>query len=104
MLLVLLTVRVSAKVKKKILGICRHENKTKSMIVRELLEREITGWRKQYALNALNEGKVTFAKAAQVARLSLWEFADLVKQSKTEWVRFTPEDILNEGAEASKLE
>ena len=47
-------------------------------------------------MNALNEGKVTFTKAAQVARLSLWEFADLVKQSKTECVRFTPEDILNE--------
>jgi len=84
---------------------CRHENKSKSMIVRELLEQGITEWRKQYALNALNEGKVTFAKAAQMAKLSIWEFADLVKQSKTEWVRFAPEDILNESAEASaKLE
>ena len=33
MLLVLLIVWVSAKVKKKILRICRYENKTKSMIV-----------------------------------------------------------------------
>ena len=64
------------------------------MIVRELLEQGIAEWRKQYALNALSEGKVTFAKAAQMGKLSLWEFADLVKQSKTEWVRFAPEDML----------
>jgi len=89
-----LTVRVSAKMKKEILEICRHENKSKSMIVRELLEQGIAEWRKQYALNALSEGKVTFAKAAQMGKLSLWEFADLVKQSKTEWVRFAPEDML----------
>ncbi len=89
--------------KKEILRICRHENKSRSMIVRELLERGITEWRKQCALNALNEGKITFAKAAQMAKLSLWEFADLVKQSKTEWVRFTPEDMFDESEKTSKL-
>ncbi|MGB9854634.1 MAG: hypothetical protein ACPLRY_07535 [Candidatus Bathyarchaeales archaeon] len=34
------------------------------------------------ALLLLRDGKVTFAKAAEVAKLSLLEFADLVKQRK----------------------
>jgi predicted HTH domain antitoxin len=49
----------------------------------------------------LRDGKVTFAKAAEVAKLSLWEFADLVKQCNVEWVRFTPEEIEREFKEAS---
>ena len=55
----------------------------------------------QTALNLLQRGEVTFAKAAEIANLSLWEFADLVKQRKIEWVRFTPEDIDKDFKEAS---
>jgi predicted HTH domain antitoxin len=44
---------------------------------------------------------VTFAKAAEIARLSLWEFADLVKQRNVEWVRFTPEELEKEFKKAS---
>jgi predicted HTH domain antitoxin len=61
----------------------------------------IVEWRKQTALEFLREGKVTFAKAAQMAKLSLWEFADLVKQHNVEWVRYTPEEIEKELREAS---
>ena len=44
----------------------------------------------------LREGKVTFAKAAEMAKLSLWEFADLVKQRNVEWIRYTPEEMARE--------
>ena len=37
--------------------------------------------------------KVTFTKAAEIANLSLWEFADLVKQRNIEWVDNSLEDI-----------
>jgi predicted HTH domain antitoxin len=52
----------------------------------------------------LRDGKVTFAKAAEIAKLSLWEFADLVKQRNIEWVRYTPEEIEKEFKEASAAE
>jgi predicted HTH domain antitoxin len=61
--------------------------------VRTLLELGIREWRKQTALELLRDGKVTFAEAAEIAKLSLWEFADLVKQRNIEWVRYTPEEI-----------
>jgi predicted HTH domain antitoxin len=56
--------------------------------------------RKQTALELLRDGKVTFAEAAEIAKLSLWEFADLVKQRNIEWVRYTPEEIDKEFKEA----
>jgi predicted HTH domain antitoxin len=49
----------------------------------------------------LQKREATFAKAAEIAKLSLWEFADLVKQHNIEWVRYEPEDVEKEFREAS---
>jgi predicted HTH domain antitoxin len=65
-------------------------------VIRTLLEIGIAEWRKQTSLDLLQKGKVTFAKAAETARLSLWEFADLVKQRNIDWVRFAPDDLEKE--------
>lgn len=76
------------------------EGLDKAIAVRTLLELGIREWRKQTALELLRDGKVTFAEAAEIAKLSLWEFADLVKQRNIEWVRYTPEEIDKEFKEA----
>lgn len=96
-----LAVRIPREIEKEILEIIGQEKLDKATVVRNLLEIGIAEWRKQTALEFLREGKVTFAKAAQMTKLSLWEFADLVKQRNVEWVRFTPEEIEKEIKEAS---
>jgi predicted HTH domain antitoxin len=96
-----LAVRVPAALEKEILEIIKKEKLDKATVVRNLLETGITQWRKQTAIELLQEGKATFAKAADVAKVSLWEFADLVKQRNIEWVRFTTEDLEQEFKEAS---
>lgn len=96
-----LAVRVPAEVEKEIREIVEEEKLDKATVVRNLLEIGIVEWRKQTALELLQKGKVTFAKAAEVAKLSLWEFADLIKQRNIEWVRFAPEDMEREFKEAS---
>jgi len=96
-----LAVRIPAEVEKELLEIIEQEKLDKATVVRNLLEMGIVEWRKQTALGFLREGKVTFAKAAEMAKLSLWEFADLVKQRNVEWVRFTPEELEKELEEAS---
>jgi predicted HTH domain antitoxin len=96
-----LAVRIPAETEKELLEIIEQEKLDKATIVRNLLEMGIVEWRKQTALDFLREGKVTFAKAAEMAKLSLWEFADLVKQHHVEWVRYTPEEIEKEITEAS---
>ena len=96
-----LAVRIPAEVEKEINEIVEQEKLDKATVVRNLLEAGISEWRRQTALEFLQKGKVTFAKAAKIAKLSLWEFADLVKQCKVEWVRYTPEELENESKAAS---
>ena len=91
-----LAVRVPAELDKEISEIIKKEKLDKATVVRNLLETGITEWRKQTALELLGKEKATFAQAADIAKLSLWEFADLVKQSNVEWVRFEPEEVEKE--------
>ena len=96
-----LAVRVPAEVEKEICEIVEKEKLDKATVVRNLLEMGIAEWRIQTALDLLQKGKVTFAKAAEMARFSLWEFADLVKQRNVEWVRYAPEEVEKELKKAS---
>jgi predicted HTH domain antitoxin len=96
-----LAVRIPKEIEKEILEVVERAKLDKATVVRNLLELGIAEWRKQTALELLRDGKVTFAKAAEMAKLSLWELADLVKQRSVEWVRFTPEEIEKELKEAS---
>jgi len=91
-----LAVRIPEEIQKEILKLVKREKLDKATVVRTLLEMGIVEWRKQTALTLLRDGKVTFAKASEIAQLSLWEFADLVKQRNVEWVRYTPEEIEKE--------
>ena len=91
-----LAVRIPEEIEKEILEAVERMKLDKATVVRTLLEMGIEEWRKQTALELLRNGKVTFAKAAEMAKLSLWELADLVKQRNVEWVRYTPEEIENE--------
>ncbi len=62
------------------------------------------------ALKSLEDGKVTFLKAAQLAGLSVWDFADLVQEKGIIWIkdkRFIRKDIkraLASGMRTSLLE
>lgn len=96
-----LAVRIPAETEKELLDIIEQEKLDKATVVRNLLEMGILEWRKQTALDLLREGKVTFAKAAETAKLSVWEFADLVKQRSVEWVRYAREEIEKDVKEAS---
>ena len=96
-----LAVRVPVELEKEILEIVKKEKLDKATVVRNLLETGIMEWRKQTAIELLQKGKATFAKAADIAKLSLWEFADLVKQRNIEWVRYEPEDVEKEFRAAS---
>ncbi|MEM2202637.1 MAG: UPF0175 family protein [Candidatus Bathyarchaeia archaeon] len=99
-----LAVRIPEEIEKEIQEVIEREGLDKATVVRTLLELGISEWRKQTALELLRDGKVTFAKAAEMAKLSLWEFADLLKQRNIEWVRYSPEEIEKEFKEASAAE
>lgn len=95
-----LAVRIPEEIEKEILEAVERMKLDKATVVRTLLKMGIEEWRKQTALELLRSGNVTFAKAAEMAKLSLWELADLVKQRNVEWVRYAPEEIEKEHKEA----
>ncbi len=60
----------------------RAEKVDKATAVRKLLERGVQGWRREMALQLLREGKVTVWRAAEIARLPLWDFVSLADEER----------------------
>ena len=80
------------------------EKTDKATAVRKILEIGIDEWRKRYALSLLQEGRVSFNKAAHIAKLSVWDFSELLRQRRVEWIKYTPEELKREFEEAVKAE
>ena len=62
------------------------ENLDRSTAVRKLLSEGLEQWRHERALDKLAEGSITLSKAAEIAELSVWEFAQLAEDHDVTWV------------------
>ena len=62
------------------------ENLDRSTAVRKLLAEGLDEWRRDRALEELAAGRITFSKAADLAGVSVWEFAQLVEERDLTWV------------------
>ena len=62
------------------------EKLDRSTGVRKLLAEGLEEWRREQALERLSSGDVTFARAADLAGMSVWEFARLAKDRDVTWV------------------
>lgn len=62
------------------------EQLDRSTAVRKLLAEGLETWRKERALEKLDRGEVTFMRAAEMAGLSVWDFAKLAKERDVTWV------------------
>ena len=61
-------------------------NLDRSTAVRKLLSEGLEEWRRKRALDKLAAGTVTFSKAAELAGMSVWDFAQLAKKHDITWV------------------
>ena len=60
----------------------RVEQADRSTTVRKLLSRAIQDWKMDHYSRLYGSGKVTLARAAREARVSLWEMLDYVKTKR----------------------
>jgi predicted HTH domain antitoxin len=97
-----LATRVPKEIEQEIHNVMDLLNVEKSQAVRMILEIGISEWRKRTAIELLRDGKVTFAKAAKVAKLDVWDFSDLVKDKKIEWIKFPAIDLEEEIRKTAK--
>ena len=91
-----ISARVPEDVFKELENFMKEESLEKSASIRKLLAEGLQHWKEQRALIALEEGKMSFLKAAQMAGLSAWDFADLVREKGIVWIKsrkFASSDI-----------
>lgn len=62
------------------------ENLDKSVAVRKLLIEGLERWERDRALRLFQEGRISFMKAAKMARMDVWAFAALLGEEGIEWV------------------
>jgi predicted HTH domain antitoxin len=62
------------------------ENLDRSTAVRKLLSEGLAEWRRDQALDQLAGGSITFSKAAELAGMSVWDFAQLANERDITWV------------------
>lgn len=62
------------------------ENLDRSTAVRKLLSEGLEEWRRERALDQLAAGTISFNKAAELAGMSVWDFAQLAKERDITWV------------------
>ncbi len=62
------------------------ERLDRSTAVRKLLAEGLQAWRREQALDQLAAGEISFTNAANLADLSVWEFAQLAKDRDITWV------------------
>lgn len=62
------------------------EDLDRSTAVRNLLAEGLARWQQERALEKLDRGEVTFTRAAEMAELSVWDFASLARERDVTWV------------------
>ena len=82
-----ISARLPDDVFKELEAFMKEESLEKSASVRKLLAEGLHHWKEERALKSLEEGKVSFLKAAEMAGLSVWDFSDLVRDKGIVWVK-----------------
>lgn len=62
------------------------ERLDRSTAVRRLLAEGLAEWRSRRALERLRAGEVSFSRAAELADMTVWDFARLVREEDVTWV------------------
>ena len=64
----------------------REEHLEKSAALRKLMHLGLERYRQERALRLLAERKATLSRAAEIAKLSIWEMLELVRERRIVWV------------------
>ncbi len=83
-----LSVRIPDEIKTELDDFAKQEKlEQSSEAARKLLAIGLETWHKERALELLRKGKISFLKAAEVAKIDVWELATLVKEEGAMWIK-----------------
>jgi len=69
------------------------EGLERSVAVRRLLSEGLEGWRRERALSLLEDGELSFSRAAEMSGMDIWSFSEYVEDEDAVWVEDTEEDL-----------
>ncbi|MDZ7689034.1 MAG: hypothetical protein U5J64_10040 [Halobacteriales archaeon] len=69
------------------------EGLERSVAVRKLLSEGLDDWRRERALSLLEDGELSFSRAAEMAGTDVWSFAEYVEKEDSVWVADAEEDL-----------
>ena len=75
-----LTIRIPLEMMTEIEEIARQEDLGKTDVARKLLHEGIKHWKLEHALELYREGRISKARAAEMAGVSIYEMIDLVRE------------------------
>lgn len=81
-----ISARVPDELEAELEAYLEDERLDRSTAVRRLLTEGLEEWRREQALERLASGEVTLTRAAELAGLSVWEFARLAREHDVTWV------------------
>lgn len=81
-----ISARVPDDLEEKLEDYVGEERLDRSTAIRKLLAEGLDDWQRDRAVERLREGNVTFARAAEMAGMNVWDFADLVSERDVTWV------------------
>ena len=83
-----ISVRVSDEIGSEMNKFAKEEKLEQvSEAARKLIAIGIEEWRKEKALDLMQKGNVSFLKAAEIAKMGVWDFATLVKEKGIIWIK-----------------
>ena len=81
-----ISARVPDELEDELEAYLEDEKLDRSTAVRKLLAEGLEAWRREQALDQLAAGQITFSRAAELAGLSVWDFAQLAQDRDITWV------------------
>ncbi|MFQ6016190.1 MAG: UPF0175 family protein [Anaerolineae bacterium] len=90
-----LNVRLAPEIIRDLDEIARAEDLDKTTVVRRLIADGIRRWRLEYALKLYQEGRISKARAAEMAGVSLYEVMDAIRQRGLQ-AQYTLEEALED--------
>lgn len=78
--------RVPDEVEAELEAYLEAEKLDRSTAIRKLLAEGLEQWRREQALERLESGSITFSRAAEIAGMSVWDFAQLADERDVSWV------------------
>ena len=81
-----MSARIPREMEEEVEALMDEERLEKSAALRKLLHLGIENYRRERALRLLSERKVTLSKAAQIAKVPIWEMLHLVRERGIVWV------------------